>query len=56
MDQIIVDVTELSECQPGDEAILFGADLLVSDLALKAGSIPWELLTQITPRVERRYL
>ena len=56
MDQIIVDVTELSECQPGDEAILFGADLLVSDLAFKAGSIPWELLTQITPRVERRYL
>ncbi|MDB4544435.1 alanine racemase [Akkermansiaceae bacterium] len=56
MDQIIVDVTDLSECQTGDEAILFGADLLVSDLAKKAGTIPWEILTQITPRVERRYL
>ena len=56
MDQIIVDVTELLQCQPGDEAVLFGPDLLVSDLAIQAGTIPWEILTQITPRVERRYL
>ena len=56
MDQIIVDVSALEDCVPGDEAILFGADLLVSELATKAGTIPWELLTQITPRVERRYL
>jgi len=56
MDQIIVDVTDLDECQPGDEAILFGKDLLVSDLAQQAGTIAWEVLTQITPRVTRVYL
>ena len=55
MDQIIVDVTELDTCQPGDEAELFGPNLLVSDLAEKAGTIPWEILTQITPRVTRIY-
>ena len=55
MDQIIVDVTDLEDCEPGDEAVLFGKELLVSEIAEKAGTIPWEILTQITPRVERRY-
>lgn len=55
MDQIIVDVTALPDCQVGDEAILFGEDLLVSELASAAGTIPWEFLTQITPRVQRTY-
>lgn len=55
MDQIIVDVTALPSCHPGDEAELFGPHLLVSDLATKAGTIPWEVLTQITPRVTRIY-
>ncbi len=55
MDQIIVDVTDLPTCQTGDAVILFGPDLLVSNLAAKAGTIAWELLTQITPRVQRNY-
>lgn len=55
MDQIIVDVTDLPTCRPGDEAELFGPNLLVSELAHKAGTIPWEILTQITPRVTRLY-
>ncbi|MDG2399607.1 MAG: alanine racemase [Akkermansiaceae bacterium] len=55
MDQIIVDVTELEICCPGDEAELFGPNLLVSDLSKKAETIPWEILTQITPRVTRFY-
>lgn len=55
MDQIIVDVTDLPHCSPGDEAELFGPNLLVSELAEKAGTIPWEILTQITPRVTRLY-
>jgi alanine racemase len=55
MDQIIVDVSELPDCQPGDEAILFGEDLLVSGIAEKAGTISWEVLAQITPRVARIY-
>ncbi len=55
MDQIIVDVTDLPDCQTGDEVTLFGKELLVTELAQKADSIPWELLTQITPRVQRIY-
>ena len=55
MDQIIVDVSELKKCKPGDEAELFGPNILVSDIAQKAGTIPWEILTQITPRVTRIY-
>lgn len=55
MDQIIVDVTPLPDCRPGDEVVLFGKDLLVTDIAGKAGTIPWEILTQITPRVQRIY-
>lgn len=56
MDQIIVDVTELEHCKPGDIATLFGTEILASELAKKAGTISWELLTQITPRVDRVYL
>ena len=59
MDQIIVDVSHLPDCKEGDEAILFGSGgqgLSVSDIAEKAGTIPWEILTQITPRVNRHYL
>lgn len=56
MDQIIADVTDLPSCQTGDEAILFGEDLLISEISQKANTIPWELFTQITPRVPRVYL
>ncbi len=50
-----IDVTDLKNCAPGDEAILFGEDLLASELAQKSGTISWEILAQITPRVARRY-
>lgn len=55
MDQIIVDVTDLPECREGDVATLFGPELSVTELSQKAGTIPWEILTQITPRVDRLY-
>jgi alanine racemase len=56
MDQTIVDVTDLASCHPGDEVIVFGKELLASELAKKAGTIPWEIFTQILPRVKRTYL
>lgn len=55
MDQIMVDVSELPICESGDEVELFGANILVSEIAQKANTIPWEILTGITPRVTRVY-
>lgn len=56
MDQIMVDVSALPDCQPGDEVEIFGPHLLVSQIARWADTIPWEVLTGITPRVTRVYL
>lgn len=56
MDQIMADVTHLENCQPGDQVELFGPNLLVTELAKKSNTIPWEILTGITPRVTRTYI
>ncbi|MGJ8673744.1 alanine racemase [Rubritalea sp.] len=55
MDQIMVDVSALPECESGDEVELFGSTILVSEISHRAGLIPWEVLTGITPRVTRIY-
>lgn len=56
MDQIIVDVTEVPEAKAGDIAELFGETITVEELATKAGTIPWEILTRITSRVTRVFV
>lgn len=58
MDQIMVDVGELPRPPvPGDAVTLLGADgdgaITAAELAEKAGTIPWEILTGIAPRVRR---
>ncbi len=53
MDQIMVDVTDDPQVSEGDEVELFGAHLPVTEIAAKAGTIVWEILTGITPRVRR---
>ena len=55
MDQIMVDVSDLPFCESGDEVELFGSNILVSEIAEKADTIAWEVLTGITPRVTRIY-
>lgn len=60
MDQMVVDVSALPTTpQPGQEAVLMGVQesehLSATELAEKAGTIPWEILTGITARVVRRY-
>ena len=55
MDQIMVDISDLPDCQVGDEVEIFGPHLLVNQVAAWAGTIPWEVLTGITPRVTRVY-
>lgn len=53
MDQIVVDVTDLAECLPGDEVVLLGRELLATEVAAKAGTIAWEIFTGIGSRVVR---
>ena len=59
MDQTLVDVTRLADVQSGDEAVLFGrqgrAEITVNELAAWCGTVPWEILTNITYRVPRLY-
>lgn len=55
MDQVMADLTDQPGCSPGDEVELFGSRIPVTEVALKAGAIPWEILTGITPRVQRVY-
>lgn len=60
MDQCMVDVTALGDTVlAGDEAVLMGsqdgATVSGFELAEKAGTIVWHILTGITARVERLY-
>lgn len=56
MDQIMIELPDDSDVSCGDEVELFGAHIPVADLAEKADTIAWEILTGITPRVQRVYL
>lgn len=54
MDMCFVDVTDIP-CSEGDRAILFGEEDLLQRNAAAAGTIPYELLTAVSPRVPRLY-
>jgi alanine racemase len=53
MDQIMVDVSCVPDAEPGDEAVLLGGEITADELAEKAGTIPWDILTGIGQRVAR---
>lgn len=56
MDTLCVDLGNCPQAQLDDEVIIWGtADLTVEWLAEKAGTIPYELLTGVAPRVNREY-
>lgn len=54
MDTTMVDVTDIN-AQEGDAVIIFGEGLPVKELSDKLGTIPYEILTSISPRVKRVY-
>ncbi|TDN37382.1 bifunctional UDP-N-acetylmuramoyl-tripeptide:D-alanyl-D-alanine ligase/alanine racemase [Hymenobacter sp. UV11] len=56
MDMVMVDVTDVPEAQPGDVAIVFGDGLSTSELAQRIGTIPYELLTNVSERVKRVFV
>jgi alanine racemase len=55
MDVIAVDITGL-DVSVGDPVELFGANRLVDDAAKAAGTISYEMLTSVMPRVPRAYV
>lgn len=55
MDMFMADVTGIPDVIQGDEVIIFGKDLPVTQLAEWANTIPYEILTGISQRVKRVY-
>ena len=59
MDQMLADVSRVPDVTSGDEVVLIGrqgnAQVRANDLAEWFGTIPWEVLTNITYRVPRIY-
>jgi alanine racemase len=59
MDTIMADCSD-DEVAPGDEVVLIGSqgeeEISATELADKVGTINYEIVTQIGPRVPRRYL
>ncbi|HEX9496508.1 MAG TPA: alanine racemase [Candidatus Limnocylindria bacterium] len=60
MDHVMLDVSGLGEVRAGDEVVVIGAQgglsATADDLARAAGTINYEVVTAIMPRVPRRYL
>ena len=52
----MIDVTDIAGVQEGDEVVIFGDKLPVSELAEKTGTIPYEILTKVSKRVKRVYI
>ena len=55
MDMIMVDVTD-TKAKEGDEAIIFGENPTIKDLAKWANTIPYEILTSVSSRVKRVFV
>lgn len=56
MDMITVDLGPNAQDKLGDEAVLWGPELAIERVAACAATIPYELLCNITPRVDYQYL
>ncbi|WP_333606624.1 alanine racemase [Arsukibacterium sp.] len=55
MDMITVDLGPEPDATIGDEAVLWGPELPIEQVATAAGTVAYELLCNITPRVDYRY-
>jgi alanine racemase len=56
MDMTMVDITGRDDIREGDIAVVFGKEISVSVLARWAGTIPYEIMTGISQRVQRVYI
>lgn len=60
MDMLMLDVTDIPALRPGDEVVLIGRQgerqISAREVAEAAGTIAYEILVRISPRVRRVYL
>ena len=54
MDAVMIDVTDVN-CKVGDTVEIFGEHVPVEQLSDARGTIPYEILTSVAPRVKRVY-
>jgi alanine racemase len=59
MDMVMVDVTTIPDAMVGDEVVIIGQQgeetITAKDIAEWTGTIPYEVLCAISPRVPRLY-
>jgi alanine racemase len=59
MDLVMIDVSHIADAAVGDEAVLMGRqgeeEISVTELAERADTITWEIVTRIGSRVRRVY-
>ncbi|TGE17183.1 bifunctional UDP-N-acetylmuramoyl-tripeptide:D-alanyl-D-alanine ligase/alanine racemase [Hymenobacter elongatus] len=53
MDMCMADVTHIPAAQPDDSAVVFGEEMPLREAATRIGTIPYELLTNVSERVKR---
>jgi alanine racemase len=56
MDMCMIDISHIPEAKEGDEVIVFGAELPITQIADWAETIPYEIMTGISQRVKRVYV
>lgn len=55
MDAVMIDITDVPSCKVGDTVEIFGEHVPVEQLSEARGTIPYEILTSVSPRVKRVY-
>jgi alanine racemase len=55
MDMLIIDLTDVSDVDIGDDVVLWGEGLPADEIARLCGTIAYELFCQVTPRVQYLY-
>lgn len=53
MDMCMVDLTDIPEAKEGQEVEIFGDTISLIAMAERIGTIPYEILTSISPRIKR---
>ncbi|HSF45249.1 MAG TPA: alanine racemase, partial [Chitinophagaceae bacterium] len=56
MDMTMIDITEMPDLTTSDEVVVFGRGLTLNQLAEWAGTIPYDIMTGISQRVNRVYI